>query len=67
MMAVMIGIIMQVLEDGILSPSSVFFFVVAGQVVVTGMSTGNKTGKSVSVFKYMYAQQVCCIPKRCER
>lgn len=36
MMAVMIGIIMQVLEDGILSPSSVFFFVVAGQVIITG-------------------------------
>lgn len=37
MMAVMIGIIMQVLEDGILSPSSLFFFVVSGQVVVTGL------------------------------
>lgn len=36
MMAVMVGIIMQVMEDGIMSPSSVFFFVVAGQVVVTG-------------------------------
>lgn len=36
MMAVMVGIIMQVLEDGIMSPSSVFFLVVAGQVVITG-------------------------------
>lgn len=36
MMAVMVGIIMQVLEDGIMSPSSVFFLVVSGQVVITG-------------------------------
>lgn len=36
MMAVLIGIIMQVQDDGILSPSSLFFFIVAGQVVVTG-------------------------------
>lgn len=33
----MIGIIMQVMEDGIFSPSSVFFFVVSGQVVITGL------------------------------
>lgn len=38
MMAVMIGIIIQVLEDGIMSPSSLFFFIVAGQIVITGKS-----------------------------
>lgn len=38
MMAVMIGIIIQVLEDGIMSPSSLFFFIVAGQIVITGNS-----------------------------
>lgn len=38
MMAVMIGIIIQVLEDGIMSPSSLFFFIVAGQIVITGTS-----------------------------
>lgn len=36
MMAVMIGIMIQVKEDGILSPSSLFFFIVAGQVIITG-------------------------------
>lgn len=37
MMAVMIGIVMQIQEDGILSPSSLFFVTVAGQFVVTGI------------------------------
>lgn len=43
MMAVMIGIMIQVKEDGILSPSSLFFFIVAGQVIITGnfISAGN--------------------------
>lgn len=36
MMAVMIGIMIQVKEDGILSPSSLFFFIVAGQIIITG-------------------------------
>lgn len=36
MMAVMIGIIIQVRDDGILSPSSMFFLAVSGQVVITG-------------------------------
>ncbi|XP_058825614.1 chitin synthase chs-2-like [Topomyia yanbarensis] len=37
MMAVLVGIIIQVMEDGILAPSSVFFISVALQIVVTGM------------------------------
>lgn len=37
MMAVMIGIIMQVIDDGILSPSSLFFCTVALQIVITGI------------------------------
>lgn len=37
MMAVMIGIIMQVIDDGIMSPSSLFFCTVAGQIVITGL------------------------------
>lgn len=36
MMAVMIGIIIQVRDDGIFSPSSMFFLAVSGQVVITG-------------------------------
>lgn len=36
MMAVMIGIMIQVKEDGIMSPSSLFFFIVAGQIIITG-------------------------------
>ncbi|XP_062716312.1 chitin synthase chs-2-like [Aedes albopictus] len=37
MMAVLVGIIIQVMEDGILAPSSVFFMAVALQIVVTGL------------------------------
>lgn len=36
MMAVMIGIIIQIRDDGLLSPSSMFFLAVSGQVVITG-------------------------------
>lgn len=36
MMAVLIGIIIQMLEDGILSPASLFFLAVAIQIVVAG-------------------------------
>lgn len=37
MMAVMIGIIIQIMDDGILSPTSLFFISVASQVVITGL------------------------------
>lgn len=37
MMAVMVGIIIQIMDDGILSPSSLFFLSVSGQVIVTGV------------------------------
>ncbi|XP_058450072.1 chitin synthase chs-2-like [Malaya genurostris] len=37
MMAVLVGIVIQVMEDGILAPSSVFFLSVALQIVVTGL------------------------------
>ncbi|XP_053697083.1 chitin synthase chs-2-like [Sabethes cyaneus] len=37
MMAVLVGIVIQVMEDGILAPSSVFFISVALQIVVTGL------------------------------
>lgn len=37
MMAVMIGIIIQVRDDGIFSPSSMFFLAVSGQVIITGL------------------------------
>lgn len=37
MMAVMIGIIVQIMDDGILSPTSLFFIFVAGQIVITGL------------------------------
>lgn len=36
MMAVMIGIIIQIRDDGLLSPSSMFFLAVSGQVIITG-------------------------------
>uniref|UniRef100_A0A7G3ABH8 chitin synthase n=1 Tax=Lutzomyia longipalpis TaxID=7200 RepID=A0A7G3ABH8_LUTLO len=37
MIAVVIGIVMQTQEDGISSPSSLFFLAVAGQIIVTGL------------------------------
>ncbi|GAB0098083.1 Chitin synthase [Sergentomyia squamirostris] len=37
MIAVVIGITMQTQEDGIFSPSSLFFLTVAGQIIITGL------------------------------
>jgi chitin synthase len=37
MMAVMVGIMIQVIEDGILAPSSLFFFLVTLQIIITGL------------------------------
>jgi len=37
MMAVMVGVIIQVMEDGIFAPSSMFFITVALQVIITGL------------------------------
>ena len=37
MMAVMVGIMIQVIEDGILSPSSMFFMAVTFQIIITGL------------------------------
>lgn len=37
MMAVMIGIIVQIMDDGLFSPTSIFFICVAGQIVITGL------------------------------
>lgn len=37
MMAVMVGVVIQVMTEGILSPSSMFFFVVTLQVIITGV------------------------------
>jgi chitin synthase len=37
MMAVMVGIVIQVMDDGLMAPSSLFFFTVALQVIITGL------------------------------
>lgn len=37
MMAVMVGVLIQVIEDGILAPSSLFFITVALQIIITGL------------------------------
>lgn len=37
MMAVMVGVLIQVIEDGIMAPSSLFFITVALQIIVTGV------------------------------
>lgn len=44
MMAVLIGIIIQVMDDGILSPASLFFVAVAAQIVVTGLMHPQEAG-----------------------
>jgi chitin synthase len=37
MIAVLVGIMMQISQDGWLAPSSLFFFVVSGQLIITGL------------------------------
>jgi chitin synthase len=37
MIAVLVGIMMQISQDGWLAPSSLFFFVVSGQLILTGL------------------------------
>jgi len=37
MMAVLVGIMLQIMEDGPLAPSSLFFFIVAGTMIIAGM------------------------------
>lgn len=37
MMAVMVGVLVQVIEDGVMAPSSLFFITVALQIIVTGL------------------------------
>lgn len=47
MMAVLVGIMLQIEEDGILAPSSLFLFVVAGELIITGL---------------FHPQEVFCLP-----
>lgn len=44
MMAVLIGIIIQMLEDGIFSPATLFFIIVAGQIVIAGLMHPQEAG-----------------------
>ncbi|XP_059481100.1 chitin synthase chs-2-like [Neocloeon triangulifer] len=44
MIAVLVGIMMQISEDGPLAPSSLFFFVVSGQLIVTGLLHPREVG-----------------------
>jgi chitin synthase len=37
MMAVMVGIMLQIMEDGPLAPSSLFFFIVAGEMIIAAL------------------------------
>lgn len=37
MMAVLVGIMLQIKNDGILAPSSIFLFLVAGIMIITGL------------------------------
>lgn len=55
MMAVMIGIIIQVMDDGIFSPSSMFFLSVVGQVIITGTRTINHiTPNTSNTDRFLY-------------
>jgi hypothetical protein len=37
MIAVLVGILRQITEDNLLAPSSLFFIIVAGQLIITGL------------------------------
>lgn len=37
MMAVLVGVMLQISQDGFLAPSSLFFFCVAGEMIITAM------------------------------
>lgn len=37
MMAVLVGMLMQISEDGFLAPSTIFLFIVAGEIIVAGI------------------------------
>lgn len=52
MMAVLIGIIIQVMDDGILSPTSLFFFCVVLQVCITGVLHPQEAGALVCGIVY---------------
>lgn len=47
MMAVLVGIMLQIRVDGIMAPSSIFLFLVAGEMVVTGL---------------LHPQELLCLP-----
>lgn len=46
-MAVLIAIFLQIGEDGLLAPTSIFFLMVTGQIVITGL---------------LHPQEVGCLP-----
>lgn len=37
MMAVLVGVMLQITNDGVLAPSSLFFFCVAGEMIITAL------------------------------
>jgi chitin synthase len=47
MMAVLIGIMLQIIEDGPLAPSSLFFFIVAGGMIIAA---------------FLHPQEFGCLP-----
>lgn len=52
MMAVMVGIMIQVIEDGIMAPSSMFFMAVTLQIIVTGLLHPQEMGALPAGFIY---------------
>ena len=52
MMAVLIGILLQMIEDGPLAPSSLFFFIVAGGIIVAGFLHPQEIGCLLSGVVY---------------
>lgn len=47
MMAVLVGIMLQIQNDGILAPSSIFFFLVAGEMIIAAL---------------LHPQELACLP-----
>lgn len=65
MIAVLIGIMMQISEDGWLAPSSLFFFVVSGQLILTGLLHPREVSRRSFEFGPInmdFFPQVGCLP-----
>lgn len=52
MMAVLVGIMLQIIEDGPLAPSSLFFFIVTAEMIIAGILHPQEVGCLLSGVVY---------------